>query len=66
MDQLKEFEELMTTLEEKDNEVQELRQAITRLSNAEDERNRVMERLKQKELDCKNYLDQMETWRLQV
>ena len=61
---------LMSSVEEKQKQIQELTRDLhgseQLRANAEDNRDRMMEKLKQKQQDCENYLSQMEIWRAQV
>ncbi len=61
---------LMSSVEEKQTLIQklsmELHSSVQQKENAENDRDRLMEKLKLKQQDCENYLGQMEAWRAQV
>ena len=67
---VKEMEDLMQSAEEKDLEVQRLQSELQTLlgnkDNSDSNYDRVMEKLKQKQKDCDEYLEQMGMWRVQV
>ena len=67
---LKEMEDLMQAVEEKDVEIQKLQTECHALmaekGNSDSNYERVMQKLQQKQKNCDEYLEQMEMWRVQV